>query len=159
MNFKPDAEESDLIKDILDWLDVVEANDDLEGLQEDLGDIIEDYLDELTPCLLLKGKFTTNSRTKNIIIVVNDPLTFQILAMNRSGGQEVILDKRIINIGTLQIDPAYWFSVITHQMMNNAFIGLVDDKEYIFISKYVNSQIYSAIFNRMEESTILTINL
>jgi hypothetical protein len=61
-------------------------NDDLAVLQEDLGDIIEDYLEEITPCIIVKGKFTYNGSTKDIVIVVNDPLTFQILGKNRNGG-------------------------------------------------------------------------
>lgn len=160
--FKPDAEESDLIDDILDWLedfeDEEEDDDDLEDLQEDLGDIIEDYFEDITPCIIVKGKFTHNGSTKRIVIVINDPLIFQILGKNRNGGPEIILDRNIVNNGTLQINPSYWFSVFTPSMLNDAFIGLIDDEEYIFLSKHVNSQIYSAIFNRIQESTILIIN-
>lgn len=157
--FQPDSDESDLIDDILDWIeDVEEEDDELEELQEDLGDIIEDYLEDITPSIIVKGKFTFNNSTKHIVIVVNDPLTFQILGQNRHGGPEVTLDRNIVNIGTLQINPSYWFTVINPSMLNDAFIGLIDDEEYIFLSKHVNSQIYGAIFNRMEESTILTIN-
>ncbi len=160
-NFQPDDEESDLIDDLLDWLEDFEdfeEGDDLVDLQEDLGDIIEDYLEDINPCIIVKGKFTSNNRTKNIVIVVNDPLTFQTHGKNKNGGSEVLLDKDIVNIGNLQLNPSYWFSVITPSMLNDAFIGLIDDEEYIFLSKHVNSQIYAAIFNRMEESTILTIN-
>ncbi len=156
--FKPDAEESEIIDDMLDWLEDFEEDDYLEELQEDLGDIIEDYLEEITPCIIVKGKFNYNGSTKHILIVVNDPLTFQILGKNRNGGTEAILDKNIINNGNLQLNPSYWFSVITPAMLNDAFFGVIDDEEYIFLNKYVNSQIYSTIFNRMEESTILTIN-
>jgi hypothetical protein len=156
--FKPDADESEYIDDILEWLEDLKVDDDIQKLQESLGDIIEDYLDNLTPCIILRGKFNYNSSTKHIVIVVNDPLTFQIHGKNRNGGSEVILDKNFGNSGNLQINPSYWFSVITPYMLNDAFIGLIDDEEYIFLSKYVNSQIYKAVFNRMEESTILTIN-
>lgn len=157
--FQPDADESDLTDDILDWLeDFEEEDDDLEELQEDLGDIIEDYLEDISPAIMVKGEFTYNNSTKHIVIAVNDPLTFQILGKNRDGGSEVVLDKNIVNSGNLQIDPSYWFSVITPSMLNDAFIGLIDDEEYIFLSKYVNSHIYGTIFNRMEESTTLKIN-
>jgi len=156
--FNPDTDEEGLIDDILDWLADAEEDDDFEGLQEDLGDIIENYLEDTSPCILVTGKYTYNSTTKNIVIVVNDPQTFQVLGNNRNGGAEVTLDKNVVNIGTLQINPSYWFSVITPAMLNGAFIGVIDDKEYIFLSKYVNSQIYAAVFNRMEESTTLTIN-
>ncbi|MFO7575727.1 MAG: hypothetical protein R6W67_11290 [Bacteroidales bacterium] len=156
--FQPDAEEGDIIDDLLDWLENFETEDDLRILQEDLGAIIEDYLEEIFPCIIMKGKFNYNGSTKHIVIVVNDPLTFQILGKNKNGGLGVVLDKNIVNAGNLQINPSYWFSVITPAILNDAFIGLIDDEEYIFLSKYVNSQIYSTIFSRMEVSTILTIN-
>ncbi len=156
--FKPDAEESDLIEDILDWLEDFEEDDDLEELQEDLGDIIEDYLEDITPCIFVKGKFTHNGNTKRIVMVINDPLSFQILGKNRNGGSEIILDRNVNNYGNLQINPSYWFSVFTPSLLNGAFIGLIDDEEYIFLSKHINSQIYKAVFNRIEESTILIIN-
>jgi hypothetical protein len=159
--FKPDAGESDVIDDILDWLEDFEEeddDDDLEDLQEDLGDIIEDYLEDITPCILVKGKFNHNGNTKRVVIVINDPLTFQILGKNRNGGSEIILDKNMVNNGELQINPSYWFSVFTPSMLNNAFVGLIDDEEFILLSKHVNSQIYGTIFNRIQESTILIIN-
>ena len=158
LNFQPDIEESDIIEDLLDWLEEFESGNDLEILREDLGGIIEDYLEEITPCIIVKGKYNYNGSTKHIVIVVNDPLNFQILGKNRNGGTEAILDKNIINNGNLQLNPSYWFSVITPATLNNAFIGMIDDKEYILLSKYVNSQIYNTIFSRIEVSTILTIN-
>ena len=157
-NFQPDDEENNLIEEIGEWREDLEEGDDLENLQEDLGDIIEDYLEDINPCIIMKGKFTYNDKTKHIVLVVNDPLTFQTHGKNKNGGSEVVLDKNIVNIGNLQLNPSYWFSVITPETLNNAFIGVIDDEEYIFLSKHVNSQIYAAIYTRMEESTILTIN-
>ena len=162
--FQPDAKEKELIEDIEEWLQDVEEedddddDDDLEELQEDLGEIIEDYLEDIKPCILVEGKFVNNLTTKNVILVVNDPLTFQILSQNRNGELEVILDKNIVNKGNLKFDPSYWFSVITPEMLNGAFIGVIDDTDYIFLSKYINSQIYNAVFNRIKESTSITIN-
>ena len=156
--FQPDDEEGDLIDDIYDWLEDLEEDNGLESLQKDLGEIVEDYLEEINPCIMLKGRFTLNQKTKYVLMVVNDPLTFQITAKNRTEGAEVILDKNIVNTGNLQFSPAYWFSAISPEILNNAFVGITDDVEYIFLSKYVNSLIYTAVFNRMEESTTLAIN-
>ena len=163
--FKPDAKEGDIMDDVLDWIedfnnddDDDDDDDDLEELQEDLGYIIEDYLEDITPCIMVKGKFTYKGSTKRIVMVVNDPLSFQILGKNKNGGSEIVLDKDMMNHGKLQINPSYWFSVFTTSMLNNAFVGLIDEKEYIFLSKHVNSQIYGTIFNRIQESTTLIIN-
>ncbi len=32
--------------------------------KEDLGEIIEDYLEDIDPCILVKGKFVSNQTTK-----------------------------------------------------------------------------------------------
>jgi hypothetical protein len=156
--FQPDEEESDIIEDILQWLEDFEEEDDLIKLQEDLGDIITDYLEEIDPCMIVKGKFTHNFVTKNIVIVVNDPLIFNIFGESGVGLSEVFLDRTKINYGLILFTPAYWFSVITPEIMNTAFAGLIDDQEYILLSKYINSQIYFTLFNRIEESTTLVIN-
>lgn len=156
--FQPDAEENELIDDVLDWLEDLEEGEDPEELEDDLGEIIEDYLEEVEPCIMVKGKFSYNSKIRPFVIVVNDPLSFNILGENKNGGSDVVLDKNIVNVGKLQLNPSYWFSVITPAMLDNAYIGVIDDVEYIFLSKYVNSQIYAAVYNRMEESTTLTIN-
>ena len=68
------------------------------------------------------------------------------------------LDKDIVNRGTLYLDPSYWFSVVTIEMLSGTFPGILDDEQYIFLNKYVNSQLYTTIFNRIEESTTLVIN-
>lgn len=157
-NFLPDEEEEDLIEDILEWLSDFEAADDPETLKHDLGDIIEDYLEELLPCIRLTGKFSHNNKTWHLVFIVNDPSVFQIMAANKTGGLEVALRKDMINTGALQINPSYWFSVITPAMLNDAVTGIIEDDEYIFISKYINSQIYWSVVNRIEESTTLIIN-
>lgn len=159
--YQPDSKEAELSEDIEEWLQDVEDgddDDDPEELQEDLGDIIEDYLENIEPCILVRGRFISNLTTKQVILAVNDPLTFQIISKNRIGASEVILDKETVNNGNLNFDPSYWFSVVTPEMLNGAFIGVIDETNYIFLSKYINSQIYNAVFNRIEESTSLTIN-
>lgn len=156
--FEPDPDEIDIIDDILDWVEGFNDGEEIAGLQAELGDIITDYLEDITPCIILRGMFTYNNITKNIVIVVNDPLNFQLLGKSKNGGSEVTLDRNIVNSGNLQLNPSYWFSVITPGMLDSAFIGLIEGEEYILLSKYVNSNIYGAVFNRMEESTILTIN-
>ncbi|MDY0201969.1 MAG: hypothetical protein RBR40_13385, partial [Tenuifilaceae bacterium] len=159
--FQPDDEEDDLIEDILDWLEDfenLEEEDDLKELKEDLGEIIEDYLEDINPCFMVKGTFISNSKTKHLVMVVNNPLTFKTLGKNKNGGSEVTLDKSFVNSGNLQFNPAYWFSAITPAMLNNAIVGTINDEEYIFLSKYINSTVYGTIYNRIEESTTLRIN-
>jgi hypothetical protein len=157
--FNPDEEESSIVDDIESWLeDVQEEESDLDDLQEDLGDIIEDYLDDLQPCIVFKGKYSHNQIVRNLVIVINDPLIFQVISKNKKEEQMVSLDKDIVNRGTLYLDPSYWFSVITNEMLNEVLLGIMDDEPYVFLNKYVNSQLYTTVFNRIEESTTLVIN-
>ena len=156
--FQPDNEESDIIEDIVEWLKDLEEGENLAELQEDLGDIIEDYLDDVNPCIIMKGRFTNNNKTKHLVMVVNDPLTFKILGSNKNEDPEVVLDKKNVNTGNLQFNPSYWFSVITPDMLNDAFVGVIDNEEYILLNKYINTQVYTSIYNRIEQSTTLTIN-
>ena len=162
--YQPDGNEIDLIDDIEEWYEEFEEedddddDDDLDELQEELGEIIEDYLENIEPCIMVKAKFVNNSTTKYVILAVNDPLTFKIISKNINGQAEVILDRNNTNNGNLIFDPSYWFSIITPKILNDAFIGVIDGKKYIFLNKYVNSKIYNSIYNRMEESTSLIIN-
>jgi hypothetical protein len=157
--FRPDEEELSIVDDIESWLeDVEDEENDLKDLQEDLGDIIEDYLDDLQPCIIIKGKYSHNQLVRNLVIVINDPVTFQVISKNKNEEQIVALDKDIANRATLYLDPAYWFSVVTKEMFNGTFQGILDDEPYFFLNKYVNSQLYTTIFNRIEESTTLVIN-
>ena len=159
MVFQHDDDEDDLIEDIEEWYeDILEGDDDPEELQEELGSIIEDYLDDIRPAVLVQGSYRSKTINARLIFLVNDPMTFRILLNNRNGGKEVILENVREITGELILDPAYWFSVITPELMNSAFPGKEDGVTYIFLSKYVNSHIYNAVFNRMEESTSIIVN-
>lgn len=157
--FQHDDDEDDLIEDIEEWYeDLMEGDEDIEELQEDLGSIIEDYLDDIEPSILLQGRYENNNIRARLILLVNDPLTFRILLKNKNDNDEVILARDKENSGTLILDPSYWFSVISPELMNGAFPGIEDGITYIFLSKYINNQIYHAVFNRIEESTLIIVN-
>ncbi len=156
--FQHDDEEDELTENIEEWYqDVMEGNDEPEELEEELGSIIDDYIEDIDPSILILGRYRSNKVNARLILLVNDPMTFRIFSKNADGSSEVILDKGRENSGNLVFDPSYWFSVITPELMNNAFIGRDDGVIYIFLSKYVNSQIYHAVFNRIEESTFIII--
>lgn len=177
LNFKPDPEEEELDDDFEDWLeDMEEGEEEIEDLQVDLGDIIEDYLDEVQPCILVKAIYQRNQIFYNIIFAFNDPLLLRIMARNADGGTGVTLRKDRINQGVIVLDPSYWFSVISPPILESAFPGIIDIddnqddddndndddddnyEKFIFLHKKINSQLFSTIHNRIEESTFLYIN-
>lgn len=159
LNFIPDAEEVGIIDDIEYWLEDIDSGElTEEDLQNDLGDIIEDYLEDINPCLILKGQYVRNQDTYKFVFAINDPISFKTKAQNKNGGSEVVFIKDIINNGKMVFNPSYWFSVITPAMIDGFFIGTGEEVKYIFLHKYVNSQAYALVFNRIQESTYLVIN-
>lgn len=160
LNFSPDNEEAELDDEFDEWIeDMQHGEKEIEELQEDLGDIIEDYLDGVMPCIMMKAKYQRNDIYYNVVFALNDPLLFRVKGMNEEGGNQVTLRKDRINNGIILLDPSYWFSVISPSIMESAFIGVIDDDEkYIFLHKKVNSQLFTTVYNRLAESAVLYIN-
>ncbi len=157
--FRPDDEEEDILEDIEEWKrDVEKGKEKLKELEEDLGDIIEDYLDDIKPSMIIQGRYSVSGSSRELIILMNDPLTFRLMSKSASGGGEVIIDSQRENSGLLTFDPSYWFAAITPEILDGAFLGREDGVTYIFLSKHINSQIYQALFSRIEESTNIIIN-
>ncbi len=157
--FQHDDDEDDLLEDIEEWYqDVMEGHDDPEELEEELGSIIDDYIEDIEPSILILGRYRRHHMNARLILLVNDPMTFRILTKSADGSLEIILDKEKVNSGNLIFDPSYWFSVINPELMDHAFLGRDHGITYIFLSKYVNSRIYYEVFNRIEESTSVIMN-
>lgn len=159
LKHQSDAQEADLDEGFDDWLsDVREEKESAQDLQEDLGDLIEDYLKEVNPSILLKGHYERNQISYQVIFVVNDVLSIKAVSKNKKGGQEVTLKKGITNTGVVKFDPAYWFSVVSPAMLEKAFIGDLNGVKYIFIHKKINPELFTAVYNRIEESTFIQVN-
>ncbi|MFW5793681.1 MAG: hypothetical protein ACOCWC_05305 [Bacteroidota bacterium] len=159
LNFIADEDQEDFIEDIEEWYQNIEEDEmSLEELQEELGDIIEDYLEDVESNFMLKGQYVRNQEQYNFIFVINDLNVFKIRAKNKNGDPEIALKKDIINKGRMVFNPSYWFSAISPAMIDDAHIGTIDGEKYIFLHKHINSQIYTTVFNRIEESVNLIIN-
>lgn len=158
LNLTPDPEEEDLYDDFDDWhRDVEEGLEPIEDLQDDLGDIIEDYIDDVRPCILVKAIYHRNDIFYNVIFAFNDPVMIKIRARNSEGGTEVSLSKDRLNEGVIVLDPSYWFSAVSPSMLESAFPGTIDEEKYIFLHKEVNFQLFTTIYNRFEESAVMFI--
>lgn len=158
LKYQSDAREADLDEDFDDWLsDVREGKESTQDLQEDLGDLIEAYLKEVNPSILLKGRYGRNQLSYQVIFAVNDVLSVKAVSKNQKGGQEITLKKGITNTGVVEFDLAYWFSVVSPAMLEKAFIGELDGVKYIFIHKKINPDLFTAIYNRIEESTFIQV--
>jgi hypothetical protein len=113
LKFQPDPEEEDLYDDFQEWLgDMEEGEEEIDDLREDLGDIIEDFLEDVSPCLIMHAEYFKNDESYNVVFVINDPLSLNIIAANAFGEREVILDRNIVNRGEIVFDPSIWFSIV-----------------------------------------------
>ena len=159
LKFQPDPEEEDLYDDFEDWLEDMEEGElEIDDLREDLGDIIEDYLEDVSPCLIMHAEYFKNNELYNVVFVINDPLSLNLVATNIFGEREVILDKKIINRGEIVFDPSIWFSVVQSPVLESSFYGVIDGDKYIFLHKRVNPLLFTTIYNRLDGSATFLIN-
>jgi hypothetical protein len=159
LNFRPDQEEENFYDDFEEWLeDMDEGEIEIDDLREDLGDIIEDYLEDVTPCLVMHAEYYKNNELYNVFFVINDPLSLNLLATNAFGERDVILDRKIINRGEIIFDPSIWFSIVQPPVLESSFHGVIDEDKYIFLHKKVNPLLFTTIYNRLDGSVILVIN-
>ena len=154
LNFVNNPEDEDLLEEINDWLeDFNDEEDDVISLQEDLGEIIEEYNKSTKNTFYFKGKFTLNNQEKYVVFVLNNEDVFNLFAKNTLDNQKLSLSKDIPMQAKIIFNPSYWFSNISTTILNDAFVGVIDGKQYILINKYINTNLYTNIFNRIEEST------
>lgn len=155
LNFQRDEEESEEITDDLsEWL-LGDEDKTNEERAEDLGDIIEEYLEDVNPALLFTATASRNGSTFKIVMPLNDPVIFDIPFMNNEGGRNISLIKDQKQELKVIFNPDYWFSITSFEALNNAQKGTIEGEEYVFLHKQVNSSLYGLIIGRIEESTVV----
>lgn len=149
------ADEEGFLKDINDWKE--DDEEDPLSVEEDLGQIVEDYLDDLYPSLLLKARYSDGDKDAYIVFVLNDVFELNTSLFSQ-GSSEISLLRNSRNQIAIALNPKYWFSLITPNMLANAIKADIDGEKYIFIHKRVNETLFSTINNRIEESTRIFVN-
>jgi hypothetical protein len=158
LKFAADLKENEFNDDFKKWINDMDGGEDLEVLQERLGAIIENFLDEVTPCVLMHAEYQSNQQLFNVYFVINDPLSLSLNALNRFGNREVIIDKNIINRGEIILNPSNWFSLTQPSVIENAIYGVIDGEKYIFLHKKVNPLLFATIYNQFRDSATLIFN-
>lgn len=123
-----------------------------------LGDVTRKYQQEAEPAFIYTGIYKNQQTTFDVVLVLNDPLTMNVVAENGSGQREITIQSDQTNRGNLSFDPAAWFTVVPQALMENAVKGVVNGKEYVLIHKKVNPGLFNMVYNRIERSTTLVIN-
>lgn len=154
LNFQQDEEErEEITDDLTEWLEG-DADKTDEERAEDLGDIIEEYLEDVNPALLFTATASRNGTTFKIVMPLNDPVIFDIPFINNDGGRSISLIKDQRQDIKVIFNPDYWFSITSFEALNTAIKGTIDGEDYVFLHKQVNSSLYSLIIERIEESTV-----
>lgn len=155
LNFQRDEEEREEITDELtEWL-AGDEDKTAEEMAEDLGDIIEEYLEDVNPALLFTASANRNGTTFKIIMPLNDPVIFDIPFVNNDGSRSISLKRNERQEFDMIFNPDYWFSITSFEALNNAVKGTIEGEEYVFLHKQVNSSLYNLIIGRIEESTVV----
>lgn len=170
---KDEAEAEEITEDLNEWLedeaDEDEDDGDGDGDDEDededgegdrkaigderLGEIVEEYLDKVTPALLFTADISISNKSYLLVMAMNEFTTYNIPVINNNGGNSVSLSRSSETNMEMVFNPEYWFNGTSLQALRNAEIAEIKGQKVIFLHKQVNPNLYTLILNRIEEST------
>ncbi len=118
----------------------------------------------------LNVKFKAESYGENTMVILgtykNDddeliPLRFEsassqiynVTAKTSAGNPEIILSEENGSIGTILLDPVYWFGNVSEYSLENADLFEVEGEMTILINEDTNKTIQNKIKNRIDKST------
>ncbi len=114
-------------------------------------DTFDDFGDN---CILVNGTFTNSVGAP---IAVRFEYTkseyFSIVAEDKAGGGQIVLDADIAATSEIVLDPIHWFQIISDNMMENADTVHIGGVPTIIISDDVNDNIFDLVLDRLDEST------
>ncbi len=111
--------------------------------------------------IVVTGTYTnsTNSTVYPVRFEFQANQTFLIFAKAASGNSQIVLDKDVEAIAKIEMDPVYWFQVITPAMMDNANITNLNGTPTLLINKNTNNNINNAMQSRVHDNvTRVTFN-
>ncbi|MDX5448878.1 MAG: hypothetical protein LPK47_10935 [Bacteroidota bacterium] len=153
--------EEDQTKLIDRWYQDKYNGEDPDDLLDDMGDIVEEYIEtnddnEDQPAFMLLGEYYSGGKTYLVVFVINDPWSLRAVSRNTSNTSSVVLQEGMTNLGTFDMDPSDWFTQIGASVMDNADKGLMDNGQFvILLHKKVNSQIFTSVLNRLNQSAVI----
>ena len=128
-----------------------DADDD-----DETSDLAE-YIQKTKPGILIVARYSSAGNEFPVIISMNDDVRRLALDARQDGTSTVVLKKGTPSFATISIDPAYWFTSITSQMMESATTFPLDGEEAVFIGSEYNGPIYDQIVGRIQGSMTLNI--
>lgn len=79
--------------------------------------------------------------------------TFEIVAEDDLGSNSIVLDENVPLYGKIQLDPIFWFGVISANRLDNASLSNLDGVQTLLISENINADIYDDLADRIDQQT------
>lgn len=104
--------------------------------------------------ILLNGTYT-NSAGVNVPVIFefHASETFEINAKPKNGVPEINLIEDIPATVKIILNPPYWFSLVTKNMLENASLTEINDIKVILINDEINENIYHLVTERIDEGS------
>jgi len=141
INFLSESFVSDLMADVP------------QGNYTDLKVRFDTFDDDDAPTLEVSGTYTDGtSTTYPIIFQFMSSESFVIKGEDDDGQDIIVLDKDVSAFVNVQLDPVYWFDIVSANMLDNATKYEVNGQQTIVINEEQNEDIYDLLADRIDES-------
>ena len=101
----------------------------------------------------LNGIYTNSSQvTYPVRFELVSDQNFSISGESEDGSGTIQLNKDIAEMPVIELDPIYWFDIITANMWDNADLVDVNGTPTILINENENAAIYDLIVDRIDDS-------
>jgi len=110
--------------------------------------------DELNDTNIIVNGFYTNSNNEKIPIrfEFTPSEEFEIVAIDYSGSNQIILNKDHPVKAKIEINPAHWFQVVSSSSLDDADLVDINGTPTILINDDENDDIFDLIIDRLDES-------
>lgn len=94
---------------------------------------------------------TTNNDTVLVQLQIEDHAVMDFVGVNSNGTSEILLKEKYPSRVTIQLNPNYWFTSITEDLLNDSDKDFDNQDSLIVISKTKNINLYNLIISRVNE--------
>ncbi len=126
-----------------------DGDENITDLENDLGTIITGYLESIQPGMIMQGILTVSDLDYSVFFVAEDDLLLSLQVKNSEMTRQIILQEGE-NILQIRFDPEKWFSPLSEQILESAWVGRVNNERIIFIHKKINPELYTILLSRLE---------
>ena len=79
--------------------------------------------------------------------------TFEIESEDSSNSGVIVLDKDQPSNALIELDPVFWFDILSVNQLENANLTTIDGVSTMLINEESNENLYDLLADRVDEST------